>query len=96
VPTILDILSAVKAVDAPGVDVWWLGSRSRLHVGADQAQPGVVDLVVEGRPVDGPAHDRLVESLSRALGGAPVMLRFARSEDDTRVLFRLLTVRRGS
>jgi hypothetical protein len=97
-PTILDVLAAVKRVSAgsPHIDVWWLGARSGLHVGADPGQAASVDLVVDGRPLDGTAHAQLERALSRALGGAPVTLRFARSPADTRSLFRLLTARTAS
>ena len=84
------------ASGSPHIHVWWLGSRSGLHVGAGQDRAASVDLVVDGQPVDAQAHERLVEALSRALGGAPVTLRFARSPADTRSLFRLLSVRTAS
>ncbi len=94
-PSILDILQAVERVapTAPEVHVWWLGSRSRLPVAARPAETPTVDFVIEGSDASSATRDRLAVSLSRALGGAAVTLRFARAPGDTRGLFRLLTTR---
>ena len=95
---ILDILQAIKSIapKAPDIDVWWLGSRSRLRVRADQQESQVIDFVVEGRPLTAEALNELSVSLSRLLGGIQVSVRLARSPADTRSFFRLLTRRSNS
>lgn len=97
-PNILDILQAVKTVapSAPHIEVWWLASRSRLHVSAHGPERPAVDFVVDGTPHASDVADDVIARLSRALGGASVTLRFSRSASDTRAMFRLLTRPRTS
>ncbi|MGD0677732.1 MAG: hypothetical protein ABSC94_20125 [Polyangiaceae bacterium] len=97
VPSILDILDAVREVapHAPTVDAWWLAARSRLEV--DAARPSrpraLVELVIQGKAVTADVTANLAVRLSAALRGASVRLRLAEAPGDTRSLFRLFTKR---
>jgi hypothetical protein len=109
VPSILDVVHAVKGVAAahPEVAVWWYTPPQRLRLAGELPGSGatapVVEVVVEGDSLasvtSAPSMPcaAIALELTAALSGTPVTVRTHRGTREERHLFRIVsTSRRGA
>ncbi len=91
-PSILDVVRAVKSVAGryKEVSAWWYAPPKRLMVSGESPESRArrVEVAVVGERA---ACDAIAEDLSRALGGAPAIVRPYRGPQLDGHLFRLLT-----
>ena len=98
--TILDVLHAVTRVARvhEEVEAWWYAPPQRLRVAGGGAETGntpATEVAIDapdGVEVD---HERLARELRDLLNAPDLRVRRHLGADEPRVLFRLVTTRRG-